>query len=944
MQRAPRVVEQTASPVAGAGAAGSGPELLRPGAAEPAASPCDSRSARRRAGIVAHLALAYAAVAVFALAAIYMVEHGTLIIVSSGSQAQGSAVPAPEVAALVERIGSVELGSAIARSEHAALRRAEADDPMRSAEVADSARRLESDAATYRSFARTEPDSDRGERVRAGIARHRAQATELVEVADRRRALFEQYQDAFEAADSQFKAALDQSWRILGRVVARGSLIELSHRLDEIRRDIPRFAMPGRLDSQQLAAAELHEAAMLEALERHQRSLGLSQGRGWLQQAHSRVGGLIELRQALVATDRSQALATRRFVTSNEALISLLHVPPRDLPDTRIEQRAAGQRPAPERAEPAADPVEFTAYAGTVPKLTGRRVTLAAISGGILLLLLLISATVVARVVGPVNRLMQASRRLAAGDTDIRVPRGGVRELDSLAASFNRMADQLAAASRVAGEYQGQLEAKVEERTRQLVHLAEHDPLTELPNRRQLFAQLTTALQTAKSQNARVAVYFVDLDNFKNLNDSIGHAYGDLVLKSFAQRLSQVAEPYGFSARLGGDEFTMVVECATSVEQIEQAGQSLVRAFQAPLVVDGHEILTSISIGQSHYPEHAQSAEALLRAADAALFRAKAMGRSQLNVFTPELLEDATARFTTEQGLRRAVERGELALVFQPEVHTATLEVGLVEALLRWRLPDGRIASPAEFLSVAEESGLIMEISDWVLRSAIEAAAKWHYGRWPEARVAINVSARQILDQGFHDRVQQLLDIHRLPASCIELELTENVLQTGRSTLAAIGRLRDSGVGVALDDFGTGYSSIASLEQLPLTRVKLDQSLIAAIDSRPRSRVIAQAIAGLCGNLGLEMTAEGVEREEQLAVLLQLEQSTYLQGFLLSRPLEFAAVSGALNDIPARLQSLLLSSPVLRSQSTSGRGTSTVIGKPGTRRVRRARRAGGRAD
>ena len=208
-----------------------------------------------------------------------------------------------------------------------------------------------------------------------------------------------------------------------------------------------------------------------------------------------------------------------------------------------------------------------------------------------------------------------------------------------------------------------------------------------------------------------------------------------------------------------------------------------------------------------------------MRAADAALFRAKAMGRSQRSVFTPELLEDAAKRFNTEQGLRRAVERGELALVFQPEIHAETLEVGLVEALLRWRLPDGRLASPAEFLAVAEESGLIMEISDWVLRSAIEAAARWHHGEWPRARVAINVSARQVLDQGFHRRVQDLLVEHRVPARCIEIELTENVLQTGPATIAAVRQLRESGVGVALDDFGTGYSSLASLEHLPLTRV-----------------------------------------------------------------------------------------------------------------------------
>jgi EAL domain-containing protein (putative c-di-GMP-specific phosphodiesterase class I) len=336
----------------------------------------------------------------------------------------------------------------------------------------------------------------------------------------------------------------------------------------------------------------------------------------------------------------------------------------------------------------------------------------------------------------------------------------------------------------------------------------------------------------------------------------------------------------------------------------------------------------SISVGVSYYPTHAEDAESLLRAADAALFRAKALGRSQLSVFTPDLLAAATSRFSTEQGLRRAVERGELELVFQPEVHVQTLEVGLAEALLRWRLPDGRLASPAEFLSVAEESGLIIEIGDWVLRTAIEAAAHWHHGAWPQVRVAINASARQVLDTQFLRRVQALLDEHRLPARCVEIELTENVLQTGPATVEAVRQLRECGIGIALDDFGSGYSSLASLERLPLSRVKLDQSLIASIDTNTRSRVIAQAIAGLCGNLGLEMTAEGIERPEQLAPLLG-HPSTYLQGYLLSRPVRRQDLLACINDVPARMQSMLLAHPALRpaaADASRGRVKPRLVG------------------
>jgi EAL domain-containing protein (putative c-di-GMP-specific phosphodiesterase class I) len=333
----------------------------------------------------------------------------------------------------------------------------------------------------------------------------------------------------------------------------------------------------------------------------------------------------------------------------------------------------------------------------------------------------------------------------------------------------------------------------------------------------------------------------------------------------------------------------------------------LVRAFQAPLEVDGRHLMISISVGASMYPDHGVDAEALLRAADAALFHAKALGRSQLVVFSPALLETASAKFTIEQGLRYALERDEFELVFQPEVDAATFKTHLVEALLRWRLPDGRLASPSEFLGVAEESGLILEISDWVLRTAIETAARWHHGAWPEARVAINLSSRQLLDARFVDRVTGLLDEHRLPARCIEIELTENVLQTGAATIEVLRQLRSHGVVIALDDFGIGYSSLASLEQLPLTRVKLDRALIASIHISSRSAAVAKALVGLCHNIGLAVTAEGIECLEQLALLSHLTP-IYLQGYLLARPVQAENVLSLIAGLPDHMASLLLTS------------------------------------
>jgi EAL domain-containing protein (putative c-di-GMP-specific phosphodiesterase class I) len=231
----------------------------------------------------------------------------------------------------------------------------------------------------------------------------------------------------------------------------------------------------------------------------------------------------------------------------------------------------------------------------------------------------------------------------------------------------------------------------------------------------------------------------------------------------------------------------------------------------------------------------------------------------------------------------------------------------LVEALLRWRLPDGRLASPSEFLAIAEESGLILEVSDWVLRTAIETAARWHHGAWPDARVAINLSSRQLLDTRFVDRVLGLLEEHRLPARCIEIELTENVLQTGVATIEVLRQLRSAGVAIALDDFGIGYSSLASLEQLPLTRVKLDRALIASLHSSPRSAAIAKALVGLCHSIGLEVTAEGIECREQLELLSGLTP-IYLQGYLLASPVSAEKVLSLMATVPERVASLLITS------------------------------------
>jgi diguanylate cyclase (GGDEF)-like protein len=536
-----------------------------------------------------------------------------------------------------------------------------------------------------------------------------------------------------------------------------------------------------------------------------------------------------------------------------------------------------------------------------------------------MLVIVAISVFTVRSIVIPVRRLVRATRQLADGRGSVRVGRGGIKELDLVAQAFDQMAGQLEAMRSDYRKQQEGLEHQVVERTYKLQRLAYQDPLTSLPNRRHLSSLLIAALTRARDSGRQVGVFFLDIDNFKNINDSLGHGFGDRVLMSVANRLEEAIDGVGFVARLGGDEFTLVYESANTLRELHDFGHALTAAFDKLVSVDDREISISVSVGVSAFPEHETEPEALLRAADSALFRAKELGRNQLAVFTPELITSAETRFAIEQGLRMALKRGEFELAYQPEIQLDSGEVASVEALLRWRQPDGRLARPGEFLGVAEQSGLMPEINAWVLETAFKDASAWHHGDWPDARVAINVSARQLVDRLFVEHILRLLDKWRLPAKCIELELTESVLQTGPTTIAALRALRSHGFGIALDDFGTGYSSLTSLEQLPLSRVKLDANLVAGIGSSPRASAIARAIIDLCAGLGLEVTAEGIERTEQFAWFAR-SSSISLQGFLFSDAVDFSRVLPFKASLGNKLNDLLLSLPLpvrstIRAQS-----------------------------
>jgi diguanylate cyclase (GGDEF)-like protein len=823
------------------------------------------------------------------------------------------------------------LTTAIEHYEGAVRSRLDIDNDESDMQLAAAVRDLERESQAYLSQPDYVAAHHRAEKLRSGLAAYRTLGDVLVRSADSRKYVLKEFWNRFDAIDGRTKASLAGSWKIFGRVIARKSLVDLNTSLDAIRRSFASLPITDAYDQGALDGITESETALSGTLQRNEAALTHSQGEAWVMQMRADVAQIDTLQKSLILIDTRRRALLSSFTQESRTLMALVG----STRSSSVTRDTAANAALPQGShasvllsttkagtlqprDPVAAPIGSVAAPDSAGEPLNEHTTESTsissgmpvhsmlifwVSASVLMLLLWVSIHTIMSVVGPVRRMRAATRRLAGGEAGVQVTRGGIRELDDLALSFNQMAEQLADAQAAARSYQEQLEAKVDVRTRELRHLAEHDPLTQLPNRRQLFMHLTAAIARAEASSSYLGIFFLDLDNFKNINDSMGHAFGDQVLGAIAKRLRATAGPAGFAARLGGDEFTVVCDGAMNVEEMRMIGWEMVHAFQQPVAVDGRDLMISISVGASVYPDHGSDAETLLRAADAALFRAKALGRNQLTVFSPELLETASAKFSTEQGLRRALERGEFEMVFQPEVNAKTLTTDLVEALLRWRLPDGRQASPDEFLTIAEESGLIMEISDWVLRTCIETAARWHHGAWPQARVAINLSSRQLLDGRFVDRVMELLREHRLPARCIEIELTENVLQTGVATVEVLRQLRAHGVAVALDDFGTGYSSLASLEQLPLTRVKLDRTLIASIHTSARSAAIARAIIGLCHSIGLEVTAEGVECPEQLALLTDLTP-IYLQGYLLARPVSAEKLLPIMAALPDRMASL----------------------------------------
>ena len=440
--------------------------------------------------------------------------------------------------------------------------------------------------------------------------------------------------------------------------------------------------------------------------------------------------------------------------------------------------------------------------------------------------------------------------------------------------------------------------------------LAYYDALTGLPNRTLLRDRLSKALASARRQKCKVALLYFDLDGFKIINDSLGHSVGDLVLQQVAERLKKWVREQDTVARVGGDEFLIVLTAVKEAADAAVAAERLLNTMTAEFVVQGHSLGIGCSVGISIFPEHGADSETMIKNADAAMYCAKESGRNNFRFFTEDMNAQAVERLTLENSLRLALDKKELFLMYQPEIEIATGRIIGLEALLRWQHPELGLVPPDKFIRIAENSGLIMPIGEWVLRTACSQARKWQDEGLPAVSVAVNVSAVQFRQAEFCELIRRVLHETGLAPQYLELELTESLLLSNADVMfSVLQELRAMGLKLAIDDFGTGYSSLSYLKQFPVGRLKIDRSFVRDIAVNPDDAAITTAIIGMAKSLDLKVIAEGVEDEAQMS-FLRAHQCDEIQGYYFSKPLAVDKVADKLRgDSPE---------PHVRAQASGG--------------------------
>ena len=482
----------------------------------------------------------------------------------------------------------------------------------------------------------------------------------------------------------------------------------------------------------------------------------------------------------------------------------------------------------------------------------------------------------------PISRLADISRQISVqGDYSVRAAVESSDEVGILAANFNRMLDQIQKRDR-------ELETELAERIRteeKLDRLAYYDSVTSLPNRYYFNERLSAAVAKSRRFGDAVVLMFLDMDNFKVINDTLGHHVGDELLAIIADRLKKALRSGDIICRVGGDEFAVILENNCDIPQGMLVAKKCISAVSGPMSANGNEVYVTLSIGISVCPHDTDDMHELLKNADTAMYHAKARGKNTYELFQDDMRGKAQKRLSMETSMRRAIERGEFVLHYQPQIELATRRIVGVEALVRWNHPEKGMVSPLDFIPLAEDTGLIVPIGEWVLYEACRQMQSWKDAGLGSIRVAVNLSVRQIREQNIVSSVLAMLQQTGIDPDLLELELTESCLLEGRiDTINTLHSLRDAGVSLALDDFGTGYSSMSYLRRFPISILKVDRSFVKDLPTDSDAAAITRAIIAMANTLKLQVIAEGVETEDQAEYLAE-SGCTIVQGFLFSRPL-----------------------------------------------------------
>jgi len=440
-------------------------------------------------------------------------------------------------------------------------------------------------------------------------------------------------------------------------------------------------------------------------------------------------------------------------------------------------------------------------------------------------------------------------------------------------------------------------ERKVAEET--INFQAYHDLLTKLPNRALLHDRLSLAISQAKRDDENLAVMFLDLDRFKNINDSLGHMIGDELLQQVSSRLKECIRAGDTLARFGGDEFTLMLpKLHNGHEDASKLAEKITRKLKQPFNVDGHELYVSASIGIAMYPQDGTHMNSLIKHADVAMYHVKGQGKNGYQFYSNEMNIPYMEKLSLDTGIHRALDKNEFGLVYQPQINLRTGEIVGIEALLRWNHPEHGVISPAEFIPFAEESGLIVDIGHWVIQNACAELSHWRLAGLPEVRMSINISARQLSEDSIVENIINILEEYDVPGSCLELEITEHAIMNDMdNVIRKLKELSNCGITIAIDDFGTGYSSLSYLHKLPIHTLKIDRIFLKESRINKEDNTIINTIVAMAKGLNLNVIAEGVETQLQLDYLREIDCSE-AQGFLFGKPLPSDVISQLLIQEP----------------------------------------------